>query len=176
MPWLGIARSKFFDWKTRYGCAIQDARRITEKYVQYYNNERLHSAIGFIAPADKLAGREKQIFDLRDRRLEEARERRRLARQTARENTEEKKDSPSALTDSNTRNIIPITGETDAGSAGEQPTRDNRPKFDEMDRTGADNHPRSGADPKPISENLHMPEKTHTQATLNPKPVLSNSG
>ena len=154
--------------------SLQDAKRITGKYVDYYNNERLHSAIGFIAPADKLAGREKQILDLRDRRLEEARERRRLARQRARENTEQKNDPPRALTDSNARNIIPIIGETDAGSAGEQPARDNRPKFDEMNRTGAD--ARSGADTKLISENLHMPEKTHSQATLNPKPVLSNSG
>ncbi len=31
---------------------------------------RLHSAIGYIAPADKLAGREEEIFAARDRKLE----------------------------------------------------------------------------------------------------------
>jgi hypothetical protein len=34
---------------------------------------RLHSAIGYIAPLDKLEGREAQIFAERDRKLEEAR-------------------------------------------------------------------------------------------------------
>jgi putative transposase len=156
---------------------LEDAKRITGKYVDYYNNERLHSAIGFIAPADKLAGREKEICNLRDRRLEEARERRRQARQNARPNPTPQEDStPNILTDSTAKSIIPTTGETDAGSAGEQPARDNRPKFDEMNSTGVDNHARSGADSKRISENLPMPEKTHTQATLNPTPVLSNSG
>jgi hypothetical protein len=51
--------------------------------IRYYNEERLNSAIGYIAPADKLAGREKLIFAERDRKLEEARKRRALARQSA---------------------------------------------------------------------------------------------
>ena len=49
----------------------------------YYNEERLNSAIGYIAPADKLAGSEKRIFAERDRKLEEARKRRAQARQSA---------------------------------------------------------------------------------------------
>ena len=36
----------------------------------------LHSAIGYVAPADKLAGRDQEIFAERDRKLEAARERR----------------------------------------------------------------------------------------------------
>jgi len=44
--------------------------------VEHYNNRRLHSAIGYIAPKDKLEGREEEIFAERDRRLETARERR----------------------------------------------------------------------------------------------------
>jgi hypothetical protein len=46
-----------------------------------YNNVRLHSAIGYIAPRDKLEGRAQQIFGERDRKLAEARERRKLLRQ-----------------------------------------------------------------------------------------------
>lgn len=61
--------------------SLEDARRVVEKYVVHYNTERLHSAIGFITPADKMAGRDKQIFKERDRKLEEARAQRKLKRQ-----------------------------------------------------------------------------------------------
>ncbi len=55
---------------------LQDARRIVEEFVAHYNTKRLHSAIGYIAPQDKLLGREKEIFSERDRKLSEARQRR----------------------------------------------------------------------------------------------------
>jgi putative transposase len=58
-----------------------EVRRALDKFVAHYNQVRLHSALGYIAPADKLAGREKEIHDARDAKLEAARERRRLARQ-----------------------------------------------------------------------------------------------
>jgi putative transposase len=41
---------------------------------------RLHSAIGYITPADFLAGRAQQIWDARDRKLHAARDARRLRR------------------------------------------------------------------------------------------------
>ena len=43
------------------------------EYVEHYNTVRLHSAIGYVTPADKLAGRETEIFAERDRKLAEAR-------------------------------------------------------------------------------------------------------
>ena len=58
--------------------SIEDARRLVQRYVDYYNNQRLHSALGYIAPKDKLAGREEIIFADRYRKLKEARERRRM--------------------------------------------------------------------------------------------------
>lgn len=61
--------------------SLDDARRIVEKYIEYYNTVRLHSAIGFIAPADKLSGRDQEIFKERDRKLEAARELRKQKRQ-----------------------------------------------------------------------------------------------
>jgi putative transposase len=52
--------------------------------VAHYNEVRLHGAIGYVAPADKLAGRDPVIFAERDRKLEAARERRRAARAASR--------------------------------------------------------------------------------------------
>jgi transposase InsO family protein len=62
--------------------SLDDAKRIVGEYVDHYNHVRLHSAIGYIAPADKLAGREEEIWAARDRKLESARaerKRRRMA-------------------------------------------------------------------------------------------------
>jgi len=64
---------------------LEDAQRIVARYVAYYNDVRLHSAIGYITPKDKLAGRDKIIFAERDRKLAEARERRKAQRQAARQ-------------------------------------------------------------------------------------------
>src|SRR6185437_4462517 len=58
--------------------------RIVEDFVAHYNEVRLHSAIGSVAPADKLAGRDRQIFAERDRKLDPARERRKAARAASR--------------------------------------------------------------------------------------------
>ena len=65
--------------------SLEDAQRVVARYVEYYNTVRLHSAIGYITPKDKLEGKEKAIFAERDRKLAEARERRKAQRQAARE-------------------------------------------------------------------------------------------
>lgn len=62
---------------------LQDARRIVDEFVVHYNTKRLHSAIGYIAPQDKLLGRKKEIFLERDRKLSEARQRRAAKRKIA---------------------------------------------------------------------------------------------
>jgi putative transposase len=62
---------------------IEDARRIVRRFVEHYDNVRLHSAIGYITPADRLAGRTDEIHAARDRKLEAARARRAEARRTA---------------------------------------------------------------------------------------------
>ena len=56
---------------------LDEARQLVAKFVEYYNQRRLHSAIGFIAPADMLAGRGPAIWATRDQKLEAARARRR---------------------------------------------------------------------------------------------------
>jgi putative transposase len=67
--------------------SLEDAQRIVGNYVARYNTVRLHSAIGYLTPKDKLDGRAQEIFEARDRKLAEARERRRLTRQTQAEPT-----------------------------------------------------------------------------------------
>jgi len=61
--------------------SLDEARGVVDRFVQHYNGLRLHSAIGYITPNDFLAGRSKAIWADRDRKLAEARERRRLRRQ-----------------------------------------------------------------------------------------------
>ncbi len=63
--------------------SLDEARRLVEEYVLHYNEVRLHSGIGYVAPLTKLEGRDKQVFAERDRKLEEARERRKANRQAA---------------------------------------------------------------------------------------------
>ena len=65
--------------------SVEEARLRVSSYVAHYNDVRLHSAIGYITPSDKLNGLAGVIFAERDRKLEEARERRQRARQAARE-------------------------------------------------------------------------------------------
>src|SRR5207302_8578742 len=53
--------------QTQTPLSLQDARRLVTNYVAHYNQVRLHSAIGYIAPKDMLEGRAQEIFDARDR-------------------------------------------------------------------------------------------------------------
>lgn len=65
--------------------SLEEARRLVGQYVEHYNHVRLNSAIGYLTPADKLNGLAQVIFDERDCKLEEARQRRQQARHAARE-------------------------------------------------------------------------------------------
>jgi putative transposase len=70
---------------------VEEARRLVCDYIARYNTERLHSAIGYITPKDMLDGKAKTISDERDRKLDEARDRRKKDRAAA---EQRKKDSP----------------------------------------------------------------------------------
>ena len=65
---------------TRGSLNLQDARRLVTRFVEHYTTVRLHSAIGYINPADKLAGKEEAIFVARDQKLLQARETRKTKR------------------------------------------------------------------------------------------------
>jgi putative transposase len=91
---------------------LEDARRLIQTYVDRYNTERLHSAIGYVTPQDMLAGRQAQIHADRDRKLEQARRQRQLRRQQA---------PPSMFARFRNEAKMSSSGETEAGSAGTQP-------------------------------------------------------
>jgi putative transposase len=89
---------------------LDHARRLIQIYVDHYNTVRLHSAIGYVTPQDRLAGRQAEIHAARDRKLEQARSQRQLRRQP----TMSSRFAPGATT-------MTSPGETEAGSAGTQP-------------------------------------------------------
>jgi putative transposase len=63
--------------------SLEDARRVVREFVEHYNTVRLHSALGYVTPKDRLEGRHLEIHQARDRKLEAAREQRRVRRQQA---------------------------------------------------------------------------------------------
>ena len=64
--------------------SLDEARAVVQKFVDHYCHVRLHSSIGYITPADRLNGHEKEIWAERDRKLEQARQRRAETRQANR--------------------------------------------------------------------------------------------
>jgi len=60
--------------------SVEDAQRIVSDFVAHYNNRRLHSAIGYVTPLDKLAGRAETILAAREAKLAAAREIRKAGR------------------------------------------------------------------------------------------------
>jgi len=66
--------------RPKVALSLEDARNQIDGYIRFYNDERLHSAIGYIAPKDKLEGRDTRIFKERDQKLEAAREARKQKR------------------------------------------------------------------------------------------------
>jgi transposase InsO family protein len=59
---------------------LEDARRVVGEFVEHYNTVRLHSALGYVTPQDRLEGRHTEIYATRDHKLEAAREARRQRR------------------------------------------------------------------------------------------------
>jgi len=98
--------------------SLQDARRVVATYVEYYNGVRLHGAIGYVTPRDQLLGREPVIFAERDRKLAEARERRKVNRQKVRQ----------ALAGLALAPITSLTGAEDRAMVGTNPSADSGAK------------------------------------------------
>lgn len=66
--------------------SLEDARRIVGEFIAEYNERRLHSAIGWVTPSDKMAGKAEEIWRARDEKIAKARDLRALARKNVSEN------------------------------------------------------------------------------------------
>ncbi|MBN1837464.1 MAG: IS3 family transposase [Spirochaetales bacterium] len=159
--------------------SLEDARRIIAAFIEHYNTVRLHSAIGYVAPLDKLEGRAEAIWAERDRKLAEGRETRRARRAEARLHGS----AAQLLTPAKETPMIHPAGETDAGSAGEHPARDSRPgrrMTVEGEPTGSPNpHPLAGGmghpEPPDASENSDWPKASRLSESLISEGCLSSS-
>ncbi len=60
--------------------SLEEAITLVGRYVEHYNTERLHGAIGYVTPKDMLEGSQKEIHTARDRKLETARDKRKHRR------------------------------------------------------------------------------------------------
>ena len=60
--------------------SLEEARSVVSEFVTRYNNERLHSSIGYVTPKDKLQGRAEIIHAQRDAKLATARKARKAKR------------------------------------------------------------------------------------------------
>lgn len=60
--------------------SLDDGRRVVGDYIHHYNHVRLNSAIGYIAPIDKVNSRDDEIFKERDLKLDMARQARKEKR------------------------------------------------------------------------------------------------
>ena len=69
--------------RVRTPLSMTDAIRIVTEFVEHYNSKRLHSAIGYITPKDKLEGKAESILAQRDVKLAAAREARKALRKAS---------------------------------------------------------------------------------------------
>jgi putative transposase len=69
--------------RVRTPLSMADCVRIVTEFVEHYNNRRLHSAIGYITPKDKLEGNAESVFAQRDAKLSAARETRKAMRKAS---------------------------------------------------------------------------------------------
>jgi len=105
--------------------SLEDARRMVSQFVTNYNEVRLHSALGYIAPQDKLLGREQDIFDRRDRKLEEARQERARRRRVFRD---------AMATSRDTGAIVEVSRAEDRAMVGTNSSADPEAKMERTDR------------------------------------------
>jgi len=69
--------------RVRTPLSLQDAIAVVDEFVNRYNTRRLHSAIGYVTPKDKLEGRAEAILAARETKLAAARQARKALRRAS---------------------------------------------------------------------------------------------
>jgi transposase InsO family protein len=93
---------------------LEDAQDQIAGYIDHYNNNRLHSALGYLRPVDYLNGNVKELLKARQDKLDKAAEAR------IKYWADKKK-----LDNNIEISKLAMSDEAEAGSAGEQPARNN---------------------------------------------------
>jgi len=75
VEWITKARSGKI-WLSSNG--LQEAERLITKYIDYYNNERLHSSINYLRPIDYYKGNPEKILKEREDKILRAKESRKI--------------------------------------------------------------------------------------------------
>jgi putative transposase len=181
--------------------SLDDTRRSVSRFVEHYNAVRLHSAIGYVAPRDKLEGRAEAIWAERDRKLEAARQQRKTARQAARAVTDtplggddaarHRPEAPTDLADLS-RDLTPVVQSTltwaeDRAMLGSNPSADPGAKTEGRAIESVARPPQPGAqlsrpfgigtkaiNPRP--EGATPPRQTRRPAGVTPMAETSISG
>jgi len=55
-----------------------EVESLIDRFIDFYNNERLHQSIDYVTPAERHDGRHTAIIEARKRGLQEAKKRRRM--------------------------------------------------------------------------------------------------
>lgn len=76
--WHGTIKTECI--RPKVPLSLEEARTQITDYISHYNDNRLHSSLGYVTPKAKLEGQDKQIFKERDNKLESAREARKQKR------------------------------------------------------------------------------------------------
>ncbi|MBD3315678.1 MAG: transposase [Chitinivibrionales bacterium] len=61
--WSGTAKQECI--RPQCPSNVEEARRVMGRYANEYNNHRLHSAIGYVTPRDRLLGLDVQVWEER---------------------------------------------------------------------------------------------------------------
>jgi putative transposase len=69
--------------RVRTPLSLEDAIAVVDEFVTHYNTRRLHSAIGYVTPKDKLEGRAEAILAVREVKLAAARQARKALRKAS---------------------------------------------------------------------------------------------
>ena len=69
--WHGTIKNECI--RPKVPLTLEEAKQQTTAYIHYYNDKRLHSALGYITPKIKLNGQDSQVFKERNNKLAMAR-------------------------------------------------------------------------------------------------------
>ena len=69
--WATLKCERFYEANTAH-MAPWEVESLIDRFIDFYNNERLHQGIGYVTPAERHDGRHVAIIEARRRGMQEA--------------------------------------------------------------------------------------------------------